>query len=38
MMPLTKDDLTALMDGKLPWSDVKDIVSRPRHLQISETV
>lgn len=29
-MPLTKDDLIALMDGKLPWSDVKDIVSRPK--------
>lgn len=29
-MSLTKDDLAALIDGKLPWSEVKDIVSRPK--------
>lgn len=29
-MSLTKDDLAALIDGKLPWNEVKDIVSRPK--------
>ncbi|MBK6289213.1 MAG: acetone carboxylase subunit gamma [Gammaproteobacteria bacterium] len=30
MMSLTKEDLVALIDGKLLWSDVKNIVSRPK--------